>query len=111
MIVKLFDKTEIIVSAEEAKSLERSMERDRDGVVKIKGYVIKKTAIAYIRPGGVTLADIPKIKPMEHNLLEETDGVKQRSMERINETIERSREKLIARGIPIKKGLKDENHN
>jgi hypothetical protein len=58
VIIKLFDKTELTVSKEVGEKLEKSLTKSSDGMVTINGYMIKKTAIAYIKPGGYTLADV-----------------------------------------------------
>jgi hypothetical protein len=57
MIVKLFDKTELTISTNAAVKLTESLQRDPQGYVTINGMVIKKTAIAMIKPGGEVLAN------------------------------------------------------
>ena len=52
MIVKLFDKTELVISKNAADRLASSLKRDPQGYVTLNGMVIKKTAIALIKPGG-----------------------------------------------------------
>lgn len=60
--VKLFDRTEIIVSKEVGLKLGKSLAKSTDGMVTINGYMLKKSAIAYIAPGGYTEADMPEQK-------------------------------------------------
>jgi hypothetical protein len=57
VIVKLFDRTQIIISKAEAEQLGRALSKSMDGFVTIKGNMIRKTAIAGIMQGGMTEAD------------------------------------------------------
>lgn len=61
MIVKLFDKTELTISQNAAMRLTESLQRDPQGYVTLNGIVIKKTAIAMIKPGGRTEPDTKQL--------------------------------------------------
>lgn len=56
MIIKLFDKTEIIVTKEEATKVAEAINRGVK-MIAIKGNLINPSAIALIREGGQTQAD------------------------------------------------------
>lgn len=58
MIISLFDHTEIYISKDKAEKLTQSLEKSGDGIVKIDDWTIKKSAIAYIKPGGMTQSDV-----------------------------------------------------
>lgn len=58
MIIKLFDRTEIVVSQDEAAKVVNAIERDVASIV-VKGIFLNnpKRVIAYVMPGGYTEAD------------------------------------------------------
>jgi hypothetical protein len=60
VIIKLFDRTDIVVTKHVADKLRESLLKSPEGMVTISDYMIKKSAIAYIKPGGYTQADIPQ---------------------------------------------------
>ena len=57
MIVKLFDRTEIIVTEPQAEAIVNAIERGVK-MIRINKMVIASGAIAVIKPGGHTQADI-----------------------------------------------------
>jgi hypothetical protein len=57
--IRLFDKTEIVVSNAQAMALNKSLASGSDGFVTVNGSTIKKSAIASVTPGGQTQADQP----------------------------------------------------
>jgi hypothetical protein len=92
VIVKLFDKTELIISQNAADKLTASLRRDPQGYVTINGMVIKKTAIALVKPGGE-----PPIEK-NYNMIEAPDnrGVDSSAKERIRQALKNGRLKDLS---------------
>jgi len=86
MIVKLFDGTELLITKNASERLKTALERNSDGYVTINDHVIRKSAIAVIKPGGE-----PK---MEQNLLAAHDYRGENS-----EAKERVRKMLVEKGL------------
>lgn len=86
MIVKLFDGTELLITKNASERLKIALERNSDGYVTINDHVIRKSAIAVIKPGGE-----PR---METNLLTAHDYRGEHS-----EAKERVRKMLAEKGL------------
>lgn len=86
MIVKLFDGTELQITKDASERLKMALERNSDGYVTINDYVIRKSAIALIKPGGE-----PKL---EQNLIASHDYRGEHS-----EAKERVRKMLAEKGL------------
>jgi len=69
VIVKLFDKTEIVVSQDEAKKIGEAINKGVK-MISIKGSLINPSSIASIMPGGHTQADVmpwsKRLPPPDH---------------------------------------------
>lgn len=98
MIVVLFDKREIIVTKAEAEKIEQAIARSEEGRLKIRDYFVKKSAIAYIKPGGYTEADMPKPLPTSRQLRSDSrsEDEQYRDARKASDIV---RENLKAKGI------------
>jgi hypothetical protein len=68
VIAKLFDGTELAISEEAGQKLASSLQRSATGMVTVNGYVVKKSAIAYLKPGGQSEADTVKAIETSHRI-------------------------------------------
>lgn len=57
MIVVLYSKDEIVVSAQIAKRIEELVQKDVKWI-RLKGYLLRPSAIMMIKPGGFTEVDV-----------------------------------------------------
>lgn len=66
MIVKLWDKSEIIIGQEAAAKLEAELQKpahDQMKFVRLNGELIAVSAIAAVRKGGIVESDVPRLAP------------------------------------------------
>lgn len=98
MIVKLFDRTEIVVSKTEADKIIQSIRKSSDGYITVKGSLIKKSGIAQIKPGGNSQADAVKLQEKGLIKIEDKRDSKE-SYDRARKKSESIRELLIKKGI------------
>lgn len=64
MIVKLWDKSELVISREAAERLEAELQKpqaEQMRFIKLNGELIALAAIAAVRKGGMTEADVPRL--------------------------------------------------
>lgn len=65
MRVVLKDKTEILVTPEQAEKLKDLLLENDDGFVDIDNQVIRKSRVVEIRSDGLKLTDLPSFEPLE----------------------------------------------
>lgn len=91
MKVVLFDRSEYVVTQAQGEKLKKSLADTSSQFVTIQGAMIKKSAIAMVKPGGYTLADMP---PQHDGKRLKADN---RTDEEIHEAARKAAEKVRAK--------------